>query len=471
MLSIDALTLTALARAAGIAALALWAASFVRDHLRGVESRRARRAAWALTLTPWLTPALLTGYAYMPMALALVRSPGWKEALYDFALWARLTPLAVCALYFSPPPLTAQARHCHRLTRRQTGWLVRVGFAVRGAGRGPWAAFAAVFLLAFGEFELASLWGVKTWTVALFDAQAGGLPLGESLALARWPLGCASGAMLAAMAGLWRRDWLGASQNHRPVAATRRGMRPRLVWGALASVAILAAGWPLARLLPGAWRGCSALAGNAALGRDIFFSLLLAGSAAAAAWLAAGEGIRRPFIGGLSALPGMLGALLLSLLALGIFQLPGLRVVYGTLVPVWAALTLLLLPMTLLLRVLLRLTRPSAAVHLARLLKDRRLCWELDGHKHFWAGFLVLCWAYFDLTAASLLAPPGLTAVSVRLYNLMHYGASDALSAMLCATVAAPPLTALACLAAMRAFVFFSRRTLRKPSLPAHAAF
>jgi len=33
---------------------------------------------------------------------------------------------------------------------------------------GVCAAF--VFLFAFGEFEIASLLGVKTWTVALFDA-------------------------------------------------------------------------------------------------------------------------------------------------------------------------------------------------------------------------------------------------------------------------------------------------------------
>lgn len=111
---------------------------------------------------------------------------------------------------------------------------------------------------------------------------------------------------------------------------------------------------------------------------------------------------------------------------------------YNTPLPLFVTLTLILLPFALLLRLLRRLTRPGAALHLAGLVSDRRLRWQLDGRKTYWAGFLLFCWAYFDLTAAALLAPPGMTTVAVRVFNLMHYGRTPALSAMLCAAVAAP---------------------------------
>jgi ABC-type Fe3+ transport system permease subunit len=51
---------------------------------------------------------------------------------------------------------------------------------------------------------------------------------------------------------------------------------------------------------------------------------------------------------------------------------------------------------------------------------------------------LLFVWAYWDLTASSILAPIGMTPVTVRLYNLMHYGQIAALSAMTCAAFAAP---------------------------------
>ena len=41
-----------------------------------------------------------------------------------------------------------------------------------------------------------------------------------------------------------------------------------------------------------------------------------------------------------------------------------------------------------------------------------------------WAAVFVGYWAYWELTLASLLLPPGMVAAPVRLYNLMHYGQS-----------------------------------------------
>ena len=64
-----------------------------------------------------------------------------------------------------------------------------LGCWIAGPGRAAIGAFVVVFLLAFQEFEIASLMGVTagdahspvSWTVWLFDAHAGGVPLAESL--------------------------------------------------------------------------------------------------------------------------------------------------------------------------------------------------------------------------------------------------------------------------------------------------
>ncbi|MFO1021153.1 MAG: hypothetical protein U0903_10710 [Planctomycetales bacterium] len=45
-----------------------------------------------------------------------------------------------------------------------------------------------MFLWAYQDFDLASLMGVSSWTVWLFDAQVGGLPLAETLWKTRGPL-------------------------------------------------------------------------------------------------------------------------------------------------------------------------------------------------------------------------------------------------------------------------------------------
>ena len=55
-----------------------------------------------------------------------------------------------------------------------------------------------------------------------------------------------------------------------------------------------------------------------------------------------------------------------------------------------------------------------------------------------WAcGFYL---AYFEVAAASILAPASMTPVMVRLYNLMHYGRDTMLSAYVVVVVAAPLL-------------------------------
>jgi ABC-type Fe3+ transport system permease subunit len=108
----------------------------------------------------------------------------------------------------------------------------------------------------------------------------------------------------------------------------------------------------------------------------------------------------------------------------------------------------------LVLKRVLELTRHRSALHLAALLPQSRaaadLTWRLSTSGKFWAMVLLYIWAYWDLTASSILAPIGMTPVTVRLYNLMHYGQIAVLSAMTCAAFAAPILIFLLLLGTRR---------------------
>jgi hypothetical protein len=134
----------------------------------------------------------------------------------------------------------------------------------------------------------------------------------------------------------------------------------------------------------------------------------------------------------------LLGALLLALLLLTTFQLPALHPAYDTPLPLLLALTLLLLPLALPLRWLLDVNRRNPALHLARMTASPALIWRLDTSRRWLVASLLFCWAYFDFTAGSILAPIGLTPVFVRLHNLAHYGQTAVLSAMFLAAFAAP---------------------------------
>ena len=154
----------------------------------------------------------------------------------------------------------------------------------------------------------------------------------------------------------------------------------------------------------------------------------------------------------LPGVPGLLGPLMIALLVLALFQTPLLRPMYDTPLPLLLALTILLLPIALLLRALLDIRRMSPMRHIARQLGSRRLSWELESQPRLAAFGLLFCWAYFDFTASSILAPTGMTPVFVRLHNLAHYGQTAVLSAMMLAAFATPAVLLLLTLAAGRIY-------------------
>jgi ABC-type Fe3+ transport system permease subunit len=427
--SLAAPTALALARALIVAGLAVAVALWLSGWLAAQRGRR-QTLAWTLLLAPFFTPPLLISYAFAQFALALIAAPLGHEALYLGVLTLKLAPVAVIIRLLAPPPLSAEGWHAYRLLG-VASWRERVLFRLQGEGRSLGLAAGLVFLLAFADFELASLWSVKTWTVSIFDAQIGGLTLTETLRLAATPLL----VQIAVLALLARAARGSCGQPGTPFArpfSARRGP-----WIYLGSAAALLTVLPLALISAQAGAGFRVLAKNFVLGPEIGASVLFALSAAVGASALArwARGRTRPL---LLAPPGLLGALVVSLLLLALFQMPLLRAAYDTPLPLALALSVLLLPLALLLGALW--TPPTPARHLARQIGSRRLLWELEVRPQAVAFGLLFCTAYFDFTASSILAPTGLTPVFVRLHNLAHYGQTAVLSAMLLAAFAVPVL-------------------------------
>jgi ABC-type Fe3+ transport system permease subunit len=435
-------------------------AVMIARQLRAVLAERrlqARRAAWLLLLAPDLMPVLITGYAYASFSLSLIHHPVLNTVFYSVLVCFKFTPIAALILHFTPSPISAEAIHCRRLQVAKTisrsalsAKLDEWRFLTRaGCARGPLAAFAIVFLCAFAEFEMASLMWVKTWTVSLFDAHAGGLALSESLRRMAGPLLCEAAAVAIAVVVLGR---------NRPAPArsvVKSGTRIVFAWSYLAVAFTFVLAIPAGMVLWGTVRGFHLLLEDFVLSREIIASLLFASGATLLASLLVfglslmarnqrtGSVFARTVLG-IAVCLGLLGPLVLSLVVLASVQLPGLISLRDTPVPLVFTLGLVLLPMAFVLKRVLELTGYRSGLHLARLMAQSRsardLIWRLSTSGKFWSLVLLFIWAYWDLTASAILAPIGMTPATVRLYNLMHYGQIAALSAMTCATFAAPVL-------------------------------
>ena len=450
-------------RAAGIAgavgALASWLQPAVQASSRG---RRGLR--WALLALPFLTPALVVGYAYSSISLTLLRQGWLKEALYDLLLLMKLTPVGVLLVYLTPRRMSPAAVHCQRLgdcRRHATARLMRSWRFAFQSRRDAWiASFGVVFLLAFNELEMASLLYLETWTVRIFDAQAGGLPLLTTLRLTAAPV-AGEFLLLALLASVLLR----AAARARPAAGSGASNRSARVlygrWSYILLALVVVTLIPAAIMLRGTADGLAAVFRNGLLFKDIMASVFfaIAGTVCCALCLhpvadfATGSGRSRnrllSYATALAA-PGLLGALVLALVVLAVFTTPGARRLYDTPLPLLVCLTLLLAPPALMLHAALGGLRSSAANHTAKLLGSspvsgvRTAATEirrtLTRHGRHWIYALLFFLAYHDLTASAILAPSGMTPVPVRLYNLMHYGRTQILSAMVCLAFAVPLL-------------------------------
>lgn len=418
-----------------------------------------RRGAWTLAALVFLTPALVTGYGYSNTVLALVRRPALRLVVHSLLTLFRFAPVALLLRHAYRPAISSEAAHCARLLQThgaaEPGWLTAHRFGPVWLGE-----FCLVFLFTFGEMELASLLYVETWTVRLFDSQLGGLALSECLRRILPPL-IVSAVVLGLAITVLRHVRLSLDEIERN-ASPRRWQRllawPSLLFGVFA---VLIA--PLATILldtmlePGALRATTSLAG------DIVRSTCVAAATALLAWQMGRVicGRSRPTMPSVACcLPALPGGLALALALLALFNLPGLRVLRDSPIPLALGLWLRLLPTAIVGALVLAANRPAAGLHIASLLAEsadprrrsagRRVASALRGHGHQVLLAVLFVQAYFELTLSAILAPAGLSVVSVRLYNLMHYGRAATLSAMVGVSLLIPCALAAAGIAAFR---------------------
>ena len=175
---------------------------------------------------------------------------------------------------------------------------------------------------------------------------------------------------------------------------------------------------------------------------------------------------RRPLLTILCLLPGMAGSLILSLLLLRAFQLPGLRMVWDSWLPLLAGQSLLMLPRAWILVFVLHELASRESLHSARLMlaapasqgKAARLLWRLV-HVRWIAACAILChWCTWDVTTGAVLRPVTIEPVVTRLYREMHFSRTESLTALTLVTLLMPFLIALLTVGARFAWLRFGKK-------------
>ena len=420
-------TLLSLARAAAVS-LATLAVLLIG----GPGAQSCPRGLRGLTFWVGMAALLAPGFAFALLSRDMFLQRESLDAGYCLFMFGRYLQVALLALWLFPPRMSDAAVHVLRLNgsplwRRES----------RAWGRGLWIACALMFMLTFQEFEIAATWNMRSWAVAIFDAQAGGLALRESLRLAILPFGIQA-VLLGILYGARLPEPVAEPPAFKVVGRSMWILAPAIGgWAIFASYPAILIGRGM-DFLPNAE---SPLA--LAPWREILNTLILTSAATFIAWLLAGWIERRRGWRWLLALPGLLGPLLCGLLLLAAMQVPPLHLLRDTVFPVVSGLALVLLPFALLLRFGIGTIGNREALHLARSSGGRRALWQIDGWPRLCAVLLLFCYGYGDFTINTLLAPPQFTSASVRLLNLLHYGRSNALMVMFILAFAVPLAAAL----------------------------
>lgn len=419
--------------------------------------RRHRRWMWGLVAAPAIVPTLLVGYCYRDTSLTLIHRPVWNELLYGLLVSSQLVPIAVLVLKLTGPlRVSSAAAHAAWLAFRGPCRDGRVRavllslWARHYAGRYGIAA-TALFLLSFQETELASLMQSRSWTEWMFTALASGLQWEVALQRVAVPVMIQCLAMIPLL--VWIRH---LAQSHHDGVKT--GGRSSL-WAKLG-----AGGWlvlsllltvllPTMQLVVGAVRGWGVLAEQPSFPREVGHALLLGvtsgGLASLAAWRILQPG-RGAWLRSLGIVPGLLGALPLSVLLAAFFQTDALAFAYDTPGPLILGETLFLVPKAVVLMSVVRLRMRSSSNALADILRrggdaaqrlrGADLDWQIRGMILFWTVTCVCFLGFMELTVPSQLAPPGVVPAPMVLYNALHYGRIAALATKLFVTLLAPLL-------------------------------
>ncbi|MFH1422759.1 MAG: hypothetical protein ABIH42_08630, partial [Planctomycetota bacterium] len=374
-------------------------------------------------------------------------------------------PISIIIFYIYPSSLTNESVHCYRLAKasspKLSAFFSTLIFRIRSCLSATAVAFSFCFLLYFSEFEVASILGIKRWTVQLFDAQVGGIALKESV-ISTIPVLLCELIVLAITLIVLLRSKPHFEKQHSTVSPNK--LRTFFSYAYLIIAFTIVSVIPALIAGHGAVKGITILLDKFVLLKEIIASILFAATSCCATyitvkWLytrfAAKQKGSWLFLTLLLTITtiSLLGALLISILILTLFQTTVLKIFYDSPLTLFSALCLLTVPFALLMQILFHGSRNTESLHLAELLKKsvnpvlksqaRRLIWQIRTRKQFLVIFLLFCIGYFDMTASSILAPSSMPLASARLYNLTHYGQSAVLSAMVFVTFTIPFLIAL----------------------------
>ena len=429
-------------------------------------------------------PSIAIGYGYSTISCNLLQFPFLHKCLYAVIMIGRLMGPAAVILFFIPSPLSDASRHCMRMRTPLKSHSGDTGSTIKKTISSSisrirelqylllvniWRyifVFIFIFIAAFSEFELASIMNIENWSVSLFDAHAQGIDFLSSLKVNFLPFilqSIMSIILLYSLSPLSRRlpsfhEKIPLQSLSQPTHGYLRKLLNIYISNSsslpfhialfIFLFSMIISGFPLVVIIRSALKGKGALLSLWML-KEILHSLLFATFATTAAYLFTlfchyKFLMKYKFLILLVFLPVLTGILPLSLLILEFFQLPGLNHLYNSPLPLITALILQALPFALLLRIVADMLTKEESTHSALLTLPfashtaGTLLWKMHYLKTAWIFFVIFTVTYFNFTASAILAPVGMTTVTERLYNLMHYGESEKLSATLLITILIP---------------------------------
>ncbi len=395
------------------------------------------RIAWvALLMLPM--PAYIHALAWYPVAGA---APGWVAAWWvELMAWLPVALLASSAAVEAIDPSLIEAARLH-----QPAWPLVMRVALPLAAPGALAGAGLVFLLSAADYTLPSFFSTVTYPLEIFADFSARAEAGRAAAIAL-PLVALNVAVLA----LAQAPLRAAAMRRRPLASAGFGELPRGL-RALASAAALLVIAPALAVVVALVKSAAAPAALAGAAREIVFSFGVAGAATflalAPAFAAARLLARSPWFWYLAILPLAIPAPLAGVGLASVWNRPSIPFVYNSAaMPVLAALARFLPLAAILLAASLRRIDP-ALEDAARVFQKscigrwRMVTLPLVRPGAVAAGALVFAFTLGEIGATLLVAPPGRATLSMKIYNYLHFGATDTVAA-LCLVVSAAVLAA-----------------------------
>ena len=415
-----------LLRALIIALISTWLAQLV---VQGIRFSRAKKRIFylILCLLPLTVPPLLPAYAYSSFSFNFQTQPILNEILYTALTAAKITPVAVILFLVLPSPVSRSSDFCSSLLKTPTvSPLFKNSHNI--------VTFYACALLAFHEYEMASLLRIKHWTVVLFNAHAGGLVMNLSgtLKLALVPV--ITSLTLIAVSFHFLKN---CKYKINDPGMDRPKSLPLIISFLLLITLII----PAFIVLSNSLSGFSDALSNSWMLNEFINSLsITAVSTLCCFTLAAGITRVNKTLSLFIVIPGLLGSLVLGIAFIYLFNAPLLNSLKQSVVPLCLALIVYGMPIALLLIFTLKLMLSSSGA-LADLLPQSSkpgIKWQVVYIPTLLTSIPVFCFLWFDLTLSSMLAPASVTTLFPRLYNLMHYSENEKLSATVMLTVLIP---------------------------------